>query len=74
VPAARGGRHAVQRIAEKPAPPGPSGADERQDLVAARLHRASRRRFQVEPEQRLGIGRAHVEMPVRILDRDAIHP
>ena len=50
----------------------PSRADDRQHLVALALHQLLRPRLEVQAEQRLRIGRAHVEVPVVRVDRDAV--
>ena len=47
-------------------------ANEGQDLVAFLLHQSRRRRFEIEAQKRLGVGGAHVEMPVGETHRDAV--
>ena len=45
----------------------------RQDLVALRFHvLAGDQRLEVEPQQRLGVGGADVEVPVGVVDRDPV--
>ena len=49
--------------------------DQREDLVALALHVLARdQRFEVEPQERLGVRRANVEVPVRVVDGDAVEP
>ena len=44
-----------------------------QDLVAAALHvLAGDERLEVEPQQRLGVGGPHVEVPLGVVDRDPV--
>src|SRR5438309_901499 len=49
-----------------------SRADDGQDLVAAALHLGPRRRLDIQAHQRIVRGGANVEVPVRILYRDAV--
>ena len=50
-----------------------SRADDPQDLVAPALHVLLRdERLEAQPQQRLGVRRAHVEVPVVVVDRDAV--
>ena len=51
---------------------GPVAADHGEHVVAQRLHRRAVRGLDVEPEQRLGVGRAQVEPPGRRLDGHAV--
>ena len=52
---------------------GRSRADQREHLVAAPLHVLARaQRLEAEPQQRLGVRRADVEVPVVVVDRDAV--
>src|SRR6266498_1107286 len=52
-----------------------SGTDHAQDLVALGLHvLPGDERLEVEPQQRLRVGRAHVEVPVLVVDGDAVQP
>src|ERR1700759_44065 len=48
-----------------------SGADQGEHLVALRFHLRLRERFEVQPQQRLGVRRPYVEVPVVELDGDA---
>ena len=50
----------------------PSCADEPHDLVPTALHVLLRERLEVQAQQRLGVRRAHVEVPVVEVDRDAV--
>src|SRR5499427_10271246 len=47
-------------------------ADQRQHLVALSLHQRRRRRLEIEAQQRLGVRRPHVEVPVVVRDRQAV--
>ena len=50
-----------------------SRPDQVEHLVAPALHVLARDdALEVEPQQRLGVGRAHVEVPVVVVDRDAV--
>src|SRR4051794_825077 len=50
-----------------------SATDEREDLVAPLLHVRHRdERLETQPQQRLGVRRADVEVPVVVVDRDAV--
>src|ERR1700733_2152052 len=50
-----------------------SRADQGQHLVAAALHvLVGAQRLKAEPQQWLGVGGAHVEVPVLVVDRDAV--
>src|SRR3954469_22039377 len=50
-----------------------SATNQRQDLVPALLHVLNGdERLQAQPQQRLGVRRAHVEVPVVVVDRDAV--
>src|SRR5262245_22533572 len=50
-----------------------SPTNQRQDLVPLRLHvLAGYERLEVEAKQRLGVRGADVEVPVRVVDRDAV--
>jgi hypothetical protein len=50
-----------------------SRADQREHLVAAALHVLGRdERLQAQAQQRLGVGGAHVEVPVLVVDRDPV--
>ena len=52
-----------------------SRPDQAQDLVPLRLHVLARdQRLEVEPQQRLGVRGPHVEVPVGVVDRDAVEP
>ena len=52
-----------------------SRADQRQDLVALCLHVLARdERLEVEAQQRLGVRGPDVEVPVGVVDRDAVEP
>ena len=54
-------------------PPEPRGADQRQHLVAAALHVLLRdERLEAQAQQRLGVRGPHVEVPVVVVDRDAV--
>src|SRR5689334_751965 len=56
-----------------PSGPRPSPADNSQHFVALLLHQCSRLRLEVQAQQRLGIRRADVEVPVGVIDRHTIH-
>jgi integrase len=58
--ASRGSRPAEQHFSSRP--------DQRNDFVPLALHHLRGGRLEVEAEQRLGIRRPHVEVPVGILD------
>src|SRR6185437_15591541 len=47
-------------------------SNERQRFVAVLLHERLRIAFDVEPQQRLGVGGANVHPPVGIADRDPV--
>ena len=50
-----------------------SRADQREHLVAAALHVLVRhQRLEAQAQQRLGVRRPHVEVPVVVVDRDAV--
>ena len=50
-------------------------ADQLQHLVPLGLHVLARdQRLQVEPQERLGVGGPHVQVPVVVVDRDAVEP
>src|SRR5262245_10262295 len=49
-----------------------SGTNEAEDLVAAALHLLVGVGLEVEAQQRLGVRRAHVEVPVGEVDRQAV--
>ena len=49
-----------------------SSPDRRQHLVALRLHQLARARLEVQPEQRLRVRRADVEVPVVGVDGDPV--
>src|SRR5262245_3713502 len=49
-----------------------SGSNQVEHLVAPVLHRALVERLEVEPEQRLGVRRADIEVPVVEVDRDPV--
>src|SRR5215218_5703103 len=50
-----------------------SAADQREHLVAPPLHVGLRdERLEAEAQQRLGVRRSHVEVPVVVVDRDAV--
>src|SRR3954464_353387 len=52
-----------------------SGADQLEHRVAPGLHvLAGDKRLEIEAQQGLGIGGADVEMPVWVVDRDAVQP
>src|ERR1700678_4417513 len=54
-------------------PGGHRRADQREDLVAASLHVSGRdQRLQAQPQKRLGVRGPHVEVPVRVVDRDTV--
>ena len=46
--------------------------DELEHLVAPRVHRVGVERLEVQAQQRLGVRRAHVEVPVGELERDPV--
>src|SRR5262245_2537066 len=50
-----------------------SGANQAEELGAAAVHVLARdQRLEVESQQRLGVGGADVEMPLGVVDRDAV--
>src|SRR5215208_3375701 len=52
-----------------------SATDQGQDLVALSLHvLLGDERLEVQPQERLGVGGADVEVPVGIVDGDAVEP
>src|SRR3954451_15289429 len=61
---------------DKPREPirtGRSAADHAEQLVAPALHvHLGHERLERQPQQRLGIRRAHVEVPVGVVDREAV--
>src|SRR4051794_3463761 len=60
--------------AQSSASAAPLAANDPQDLIAAPLHVLARdERLEREAQQRLGVRRAHVEVPVGVVDRDAVH-
>ena len=50
-----------------------SAADERQHLITFALHLLRGCRLKIQANQRLRVGRAYIEMPIGIFDRDTIH-
>src|SRR3954451_19098102 len=52
-----------------------SGPDQVQNLVALLLHVVrGHERLEVQAQERLRVGRAHVEVPVLVVDRHAVEP
>src|SRR5437879_1269382 len=49
-----------------------SRADGCQHFVALALHQLGRPRLEIQPQQRLGVRRAHVHVPIPGVDRDAV--
>src|SRR6478735_8578992 len=49
-----------------------SGTNQVEHLVAPALHLGLVERLEVEPQERLGVGRSDVEVPVVEIDRDAV--
>ena len=76
----RGGKRERSRARSKnrPSPHGSQisygvpSVEELEDVVALALHELLRERLEVQPEQRLGVRRAHVQVPVLGLDRDPV--
>ena len=57
------------------APPPGSRPDQSQHLVALSLHvLPGDERLEVEPQERLGVRWPHVEVPLRVVDGDAVQP
>src|SRR3954469_3230444 len=68
----RGGQAASRTSATPWYQPSISAADQTEDLVAAALHLLVGVRLEVEPQERLGVRRPDVEVPVGEVDRQAV--